>query len=85
MSMINLYNRGIIMEKFSDRIIQLKKEHKLRQKQAAEGIGMSVRGYQYLESGEKEPTTATLIAIATLYNVSLDYLVGRMDNPEMNR
>ena len=37
------------------------------------------------ESGERVPPTETLIRLADFYGVSMDYLVGRTDNPNINR
>lgn len=37
------------------------------------------------ESGAREADYRTLIALADFFNVSLDYLLGRTDNPEINR
>lgn len=37
------------------------------------------------ESGEREPGIAELILIADYFNISIDYLLGRTDNPQMNR
>lgn len=37
------------------------------------------------ETGEREADYATLIAFADYFNVSLDYLLGRTDNPKMNK
>lgn len=70
------------MSSFSERIIQLKVEQKLLQKDIAANIGLSLRAYQYYEKGQKEPTMSVLIALADYFDVSLDYLVGRSDNPE---
>ena len=36
------------------------------------------------ETGEREADYATLIAIADYFNVSIDYLLGRTENPKMN-
>jgi len=35
------------------------------------------------ESGGSEPDIDNLLKLATLYEVSIDYLVGRTDNPNM--
>ena len=71
---------GLVMS-FSDRIIQLKKERKLLQKDIASSIGLSLRAYQYYEKGKKEPTLSVLLRLADYFDVSLDYLVGRSDDP----
>lgn len=55
------------------------------QKQAAAAAGISETMYQYYEYGRSEPTAHILISLADYFNVSLDYLVGRTDIPEVNR
>ena len=65
---------------FAERIIQLKSEHKLLQKDIAAAIGLSIRAYQYYEKGQKEPTLSVLVRLADYFDVSLDYLVGRSDD-----
>ncbi|MBQ8533323.1 MAG: helix-turn-helix transcriptional regulator [Clostridia bacterium] len=37
------------------------------------------------ETGERVPTTENLIILADFYNVSIDYLLGRTDNPKVNK
>ena len=37
------------------------------------------------ETGEREADYATLIRIADYFNVSIDYLLERTDNPEMTK
>ncbi len=37
------------------------------------------------ENGERIPPTETLLRLAEFYDVSIDYLLGRTDNPEVNR
>ena len=37
------------------------------------------------ETGEREPGIDELIKIADYFNVSVDYLIGRTENPKMNR
>ena len=36
------------------------------------------------ENGERIPPTETLLKLAEFYNVSIDYLLGRTDNPDKN-
>ena len=44
---------------------------------------LSLRAYQYYERGQREPTASVLIALADYFDVSIDYLVGRTDNPKL--
>ena len=37
------------------------------------------------ETGDRTPTTENLVILADLYGVSIDYLLCRTDNPEINR
>ena len=67
---------------FPERLLQLKQERNLLQKDIAASIGVSLRGYQYYERGQREPTLPVLIALADYFDVSLDYLVGRSDIAE---
>ena len=69
------------MEKFSGRLKQLRSGRRIYQREVAEYLGISLRGYQSYESGECEPNIANLIALADYFQVSLDYLVGRSDTP----
>lgn len=59
----------------------VRKEKGYTQKQAATGIGVHERLYQEYEYGRKTPSALTLIALADYFDVSIDYLVGRSDDP----
>ena len=37
------------------------------------------------ENGVRVPPTETLLILAEYFNVSVDYLVGRTDNPKINK
>ena len=37
------------------------------------------------ETGERIPPTETLLCLADFYNVSIDYILCRTDNPEVNQ
>lgn len=71
--------------KFSERLIYLRKSRKLTQKQVYTAIKMSPLGYQRYEYDEREPAFQQLIALADFFDVSLDYLVGRTDNPNSHK
>ena len=66
---------------FPTRILELKKEKNLLQKDIANASGVTVRNYQRYEIGEAQPTLPVLLKLADYFNVSLDYLVGRSDDP----
>ena len=60
---------------------RFRKEFKITQKQAAAVANVSERNYQDYEYGKVIPTATVLIALADYFDVSLDYLVGRSDDP----
>ena len=68
-----------------DSLRSFRKEFNLTQKAVAESVGMHEVAYNRYERGTREPAYKQLIKLADTYNVSLDYLVGRSDNPNMNR
>lgn len=56
-------------------------ERGFTQHQVAEGLGVTDQAYQRYEYGRVVPSAVVLIALADFYDVSLDYLVGRSDDP----
>lgn len=70
---------------FAERFLQLRKEKALTQKQLADELHFSENAVQNYERNRRNPTFDALIQIADFFNVSLDYLVGRTDNPAINR
>lgn len=67
------------MEILAERLRSLRKEKHLRQEDVAAQLGLSTNGYQRYELGTREPVASVLCTLADLYDVSLDYLVGRSD------
>lgn len=37
------------------------------------------------ETGERVPPTETLVILADFYNVSIDYILCRTENPQINK
>ena len=72
------------MQILAKRLKELREERRIYQRELAEILGMSFRGYQNYETGQSEPKLATLIVLADYYQVSIDYLVGRTDVPDLN-
>lgn len=63
--------------KFNERLKQLRVESFLLQKEIAQILGVSVRTFQGWETARTEPNIEKLIALADLFEVSLDYLLCR--------
>lgn len=60
---------------------RIRMEMGLTQRQVADGIGVAEQAYQRYEYGRTIPSAHVLIALADYFDVSLDYLVGRSDDP----
>ena len=69
------------MMNLSDSLKRFRKYANITQKQAAQGANVSERNYQAYEYGKVIPSATVLIALADSFDVSLDYLVGRSDDP----
>jgi len=52
-------------------------EHGITQSKMSEHLGMQVRSYQNYEQGTRIPPYDTLVKIADIFDVSLDYLLCR--------
>lgn len=48
-------------------------------------LNMNQNSISRYETGGREADYETLIAFADCFDVSVDYLLGRTDNPKMNR
>ena len=64
---------------FHERLKQIRKSRNVTQSQVSAMLEISTRNYQSFEYGECKPSFDTLIALAEYFDVSLDYLVGRID------
>ena len=70
------------LEIFSQRLLALRKNRNWTQEEAAIECGMPFRTYRRYETGEREPQVSSFVKIADTYQVSLDYLAGRTDDPK---
>lgn len=59
---------------------ELRLENGLRQKDVAEKIGVCTASYGFYENWINKPDPETLVKLANLYNVSVDYLLGLTDD-----
>lgn len=65
--------------KFIQRLKELRKNSGFTQKQMATKIGVATVTYVKYERGENEPNIETLESLATIFNVSIDYLLGHTE------
>jgi len=64
---------------------KLRKERGLTQINLQMKTGIEQALLSKYETGERLPPTDTLLILADFYGVSLDYILGRTENPEVNR
>lgn len=72
------------MNNFQSRFKELKSNKQVSYKELADLLGISTRAVQHYASGDRFPDFHGLIKLADYFNVSLDYLVGRSDNPKQD-
>ncbi len=66
---------------FAERIKMLRRDKKITQSALAELLGVTKTQVSDLENGKTTTSIERLIALADYFDVSLDYLVGRSDDP----
>ncbi len=62
------------------KLLELRQEHDLTQKQLCSDLNISRANYSYFENGRRIPDLNTLLLIAEYYSVSLDELVSHATN-----
>ena len=67
------------------RLKELRKARNISQLKLSMDLQLNQNAISRYETGLREADYATLIKIADYFNVSLDYLLERTDNPEMNK
>ena len=63
------------------RLRECRENAKLSQKYVALTLGIAPPSVANWERGKTNPTHENIIRLADLYDVSVDYLLGRTDNP----
>lgn len=66
------------------RLKELRKGRNITQLKMAMDLNMSQNTISRYENGEREPGLEELVRIADYFDVSIDYLLGRTENPKMN-
>lgn len=67
------------------RLKELRKKKGISQLRLATALNTTQNTISRYETGEREPGISELIKIADYFNVSVDYLIGRTENPLLNR
>ena len=68
-------------EFFSSRLLALRKSKGINQATLGQIAGISQFAISKIEKGERAASIEVLCALADFFDVSLDYLVGRSDDP----
>lgn len=69
----------------NNKLRQPRKERKLTQVELQMRTGIEQSLLSKFENGERVPPTETLIALADFYHVSIDYILCRTENPQINK
>lgn len=67
---------------FAERLKELRTEAHMTQVELAKQLGIGQSSYADWERGKKNPTQENLMKIAQFFDISLDYLVGNIDEKE---
>ena len=67
------------------RLKELRKSRKVSQLKLAMDLNMNQNSISRYETGEREADYTTLIKLADYFNVSIDYLLERTDDPTFMR
>lgn len=67
------------------RIRDLREDRDLTQKQVSSELRCSQQVYSNYELGQRDIPTDILIKLSAFYNVSVDYILGLTDNPNIQK
>lgn len=68
-----------------NRLKYLRERELLTQTEVAKAVFVSQRTYSYYETETHDIPTQALIRLADFYDVSIDYILYRTENPVMNK
>jgi transcriptional regulator with XRE-family HTH domain len=64
------------MQRFGEKLLTLRKRHGMTLTEAATALGCNAHPHiSMLENGKKQPTTALVLKVARLFNVTTDQLL----------
>ncbi|MEZ2733742.1 helix-turn-helix transcriptional regulator [Aneurinibacillus aneurinilyticus] len=71
---------GIVL--FGTRLKELRQRKQLTQEETAKLLNISRGTYAHYEIDKRQPDFATLQKLADFFDVSIDYLLGRVNDPD---
>jgi transcriptional regulator with XRE-family HTH domain len=70
---------------FSERLKELRTSKGLTMQQLGANIDATKATISNFENGQKKPSLDMLIKLADYFDVSIDYLTGRTDDPKLHQ
>lgn len=70
------------MTKYGNRIALLREKNALTQEELSSKLGISRASLSHYETSRREPDYDTINKIASFFNVSIDYLLGRTNKSD---
>lgn len=61
---------------------KIRKDAGMNMREAARGLEIPYTTYVSWEKGDREPNSEMLIKLAEFFDTTIDYLIGRTDDPE---
>lgn len=69
------------MKTYGERISELREKRQLTQEELAKQLSISRASLSHYEKNRRVPDYEVLLKIADFFNVTVDYLIGRTDDP----
>lgn len=77
-----MFFKGVfILDNFAKRLLQLREQKGISNQVIADLLNVQIRVVQRYIKGETTPPLEKAIILADFFDVSLDYLVGRSNDP----
>ncbi len=62
---------------FNIRLREIRMKRGFTQQKSADALGLALRSYQCYETGSRSPSLDMLVKIGDVFDISIDYLLGR--------
>jgi len=73
------------MSNFAKRLRKLRKENDLTQEELGKKLGYNKSNVSHLESGRNKPQLDVLLKLSEIFDITVDYLVGKTDHKNASR